>query len=256
MKKLRYNKISFYFNLIFKINHLCLFLFLISIQIKGVFLVYFESLQTDMLNEEASLIDISDYHNLSLIITTDKKIYNGIPPTLKSTTNSSIINISSAVTYNNNYILMACTENYLLSKIDIETGEESPLINYENISLPNYTCSISSKDDYVYISFSYIIIPKYIIQKFYYNNTDNNNETNENIETDDIYNNTSNNTNSNDIANEEAYLQNFLKKIKLVNHENEPFLNRTFNILNYIFEFKEKYLNEIIISFFHANLLI
>ena len=256
MKKLRYKKFSIYLDLILKINHLHLFLFLISIQIKGVYLEYFDSLQTAMLSEESSLIDISDYHNLSLIITTNKKIYTGIPPTHNSTTNSSIINISSAVTYNNNYILMACTENYLLSKIDIETGEESPLINYENISLPNYTCSISSKDDYVYISFSYIIIPKYIIQKFYYNNTDNNNETNENIETDDIYNNTSNNTNSNDIANEEAYLQNFLKKIKLVNHENEPFLNRTFNILNYIFEFKEKYLNEIIISFFHANLLI
>ena len=116
------------FNSILKIINSKIFLFLILIKIKTIFLGYFDSFETNTLNEAVSFIDITDYLNLFPIITTDKKIYTGIPPVERSTTNSKIISISSAITYNNNYFLMACTEDYLLSKINVETGNEIPLV--------------------------------------------------------------------------------------------------------------------------------
>ena len=183
----------------------CHFLiFFILIQIKGILLVYFDSFQTSILNEDASLIDISDYHNLYLLITTDNKIYSGIPPTFKVDTNSSIINISSAVTYNNNYILIACTENYLLSKINIETGEEIYLVPYEYLNLSDSTCSVSTKDDYVYIGLSHI---------------------------------------KTDINSANSYLENTVVKIKLESKDGNPCLDTNFTILNYTFKYKDKNLD-------------
>ena len=188
-----------------KINNYHFLIFFILIQIKGILLVYFDSFQTSMLNENASLIDISDYHNLYLIITTDNKIYSGIPPILKVDTNSSIINISSAVTYNHNYTLIACTDNYLLSAINIETGEEIYLVPYEYLNLPDSKCSLSAKDDYVYIGLSYII-------------TDNSS------------------TNS--------YLENTVIKIKLESNDGIPCLDTNFTILNYTFKYKDNDLDK------------
>ena len=70
-----------------------------------------------------------------------------MPPTQKSVTTSNIINITAAATYDTNYVLLACTGDYFLSKIRINTGEEVPLISYSELSLSiinvNYTCSIS-----------------------------------------------------------------------------------------------------------------
>ena len=76
------------------------FIFLISIQIKQAFNEYFDILQTEDLGNVASLIDIIDYYNIFNIfpnITSEKKIYTGIPPVLKITTTSKIISFSSAV---------------------------------------------------------------------------------------------------------------------------------------------------------------
>ena len=154
-----------YFNLKFKNKHFFFLLFLFLMLIKGLLLDFFDSFEAHILNEDASLIDISDYQNLFPIITIDKKIYTGIPPIEKSRTTSNIISISSALTFNNNYILIACTQDYLLSKINIETGEEIPLVYYGDFQIPNCTCSISAKDFYVYIGISHIITPIITIKK-------------------------------------------------------------------------------------------
>ena len=138
-----------------------LFFFLFSFQKKEILTAYFDSFQTGDLNTKASLIDVTDYYNLSLIITSDNKIYTGIPPTIKVNEISNLRNISSAVTYDENNILIACTENFLLTKINLETGQETPLIYYENISAPDpeNICSISYMDDYVYIGYYHMIFP-------------------------------------------------------------------------------------------------
>ena len=97
------------------------FLMIIGIQLKGVLLNYFESVDQGIISENASIIDITDYHNLSLIITTENKIYTGVPPNIKCNTSSQIINISSAATYNEDNIFIACSKEYLLSNINLET---------------------------------------------------------------------------------------------------------------------------------------
>ena len=138
-----------------------LFFLVFSFQIKEILPAYFDSFQSGELNDKASLIDVTDYYNLSLIVTSDNKIYTGIPPELKVNEISNLRNISSAVTYDENNILIACTENYLLTKINLITGKETPLIYYENISAPDpeNICSISYMDDYVYIGYYYMIFP-------------------------------------------------------------------------------------------------
>ena len=136
--------------------------FLFISQFKEILLNYFENnMQVGILSTQASLIDITDYHKLYLLITTEKKIYTGMPPTQKSVTTSNIISITAAATYDTNYALLACTEDYFLSKININTGVEVPLINYTELNLSienlNYTCSISILNNIVYIGIAQIL---------------------------------------------------------------------------------------------------
>ena len=134
---------------------------IIGFQLKGVLLNYFESVDQGIISENASIIDITDYHNLSLIITTENKIYTGVPPNIKCNTSSQIINISSAATYNEDNIFIACSKEYLLSNINLETGEEESLLTYEQFYLSiislNYSCSICTLDNITYIGISQII---------------------------------------------------------------------------------------------------
>ena len=100
-------------------------------------------------------LDIKDYYNLSIIITESKKIYKGIPPNYQATTNASINKFSSAVTYNTNYLLVACLDDSLLTKININTGNNTSLLDYpykNSTYLPEYYCSISLLDNIVYIT--------------------------------------------------------------------------------------------------------
>ena len=142
---------------------------------------YFNSFRSGNITKNANMIDITDYHKLYLLITTEKKIYTGITPVQISTTNSNIIKISAVATYDTNYIILACSENYLLSKIKIETGEEEPLLTYNKFNLDitnlNYLCSISVLDNIFYIGISQVIsnsLQNNIIKAELVNNIDNN----------------------------------------------------------------------------------
>ena len=145
---------------IFLIN-IKFFLLLISIQIKDSFTEYFETFQQGIISNNASLIDITDYHNIFPFITSEGHIYTGMEPNLKSETNSKLLNISAAATYDNNFILIACTENHLLSKININSGEETSLLSYNQFSLTieslNYSCSICILNNIAYIGIPQII---------------------------------------------------------------------------------------------------
>ena len=59
-------------------------------------------------SDNTELLDVTDNHNLNLIVTTSKKIYTGIPPTEKTTTNAQIINATSIITISEYYLLAAC----------------------------------------------------------------------------------------------------------------------------------------------------
>ena len=107
-----------------------------------------------------NLIDITDYQNQKIFVTTSKKIFKGIPPTLISTTTAKLINTTSIITLNQKYLLAACLEDSLLTKININNGESSSLLNYseieQNLPIPITICSLSAMGEYVYIGYSKI----------------------------------------------------------------------------------------------------
>ena len=153
--------IFFIFNNIITLTYKKIFIFFILTQFKLIFSEYFESFQYGNISINASIIDITDYNDVYPLITTDRQIYAGMTPIKLSVTNSSIINISAAATYNNNYILLACSEKYLLSKINIYTGEEIFLLSYDIFDLSieslNYSCSICYSNNIAYVGIIQII---------------------------------------------------------------------------------------------------
>ena len=108
--------------------------------------------------DEGYILDIKNYHNLTIMLTTSKNIYKGIPPNPEELPDININNYSSVVTCNNNYILIACLDDYLLSKINLNTLIYTPLLSYsdidESLEAPSNICSLSMIDNIVYIAFS------------------------------------------------------------------------------------------------------
>ena len=114
-------------------------------------------------SSDSYLIDINDYDNLGIIMTTSKKIYfiSSIEETPSTSINFdlNVANYSMGATYHNNYLLVACTEDSLLGWVNIEAGESSPLLNYNDISYegktldkPNQICSLSIFENIAYIA--------------------------------------------------------------------------------------------------------
>ena len=141
--------------------------FILFFIIKSISSQINDNYQVYTLDNESNnyLLDIKDYNNLKLIITTSKKIYKGIPPIYKTTTNAELNNCSSTATINNNYILVSCLNDSLLGKINIETGEYEKLVLYSNISNlllnpPNISycsiCSLSIFENIVFIGYTKI----------------------------------------------------------------------------------------------------
>ena len=121
-----------------------------------------DNFQKGVLEQENSyIIDINDYHNLNLIVTTSQKIYTSDSlPNPVLTFPDNVANYSMAATYSKDYILVACLKDYLLGNININTGVSASFLNYENINIedgntlvpPTQTCSLSIFDDYVHIA--------------------------------------------------------------------------------------------------------
>ena len=78
----------------------------------------------------SSILDITDYLNLSLLITSSGNIYNVAPLSFRINTGASLNASSSAAVCNENYILVACLQNSLLTKININNGNFQNLIDY------------------------------------------------------------------------------------------------------------------------------
>ena len=123
----------------------------------------FDNFTKVVLEEESQLIDVNDYNNLNLIVTTLKNIYIGIPPKLKTKTEAKLINTSSVITLNSNYLLAACLQDSLLTKINLNNGNFSSLLNYSdketssyNLDIPITSCSLSIYENIVFIGYSQI----------------------------------------------------------------------------------------------------
>jgi len=139
-------------------------------------------------SENSYFIDINDYHNLNLLITTAKKIYtsDSLPNPITNFT-AKVENYSMAATYNSDYILVACLNDSLLAKININTGDSSNLLDYTDVSIedgntlvpPAQICSLSIFENIVHIAISQsytkddILFNKYYIIKFTLTTDDN-----------------------------------------------------------------------------------
>ena len=128
-------------------------------------------------SSDSYLIDINDYHNLGLIMTTSKKIYfiSSFEETDYNpiTFNLSVSNFSMGATYNNNYLLVACLEDSLLAKININNGESESLLNYgtydgKTLEPPNQICSLSIFENFIYITIANEEIKEETIYNKYY----------------------------------------------------------------------------------------
>ena len=51
------------------------------------------------------LLDVTDYHNLGLIVSSSKSIYTGIPPIKKVETDAALFKFSHLITINTNYLV-------------------------------------------------------------------------------------------------------------------------------------------------------
>ena len=143
-------------------NNISFFLFLIIIQNDFYFSQINDGFSIATL-EESELLEVNDYHNFNLIVTTLKNIYIGIPPSLKVTTNAELINASSLITLNENYLLAACLQDSLLTKININNGDFSSLLGYSDLDssleleIPVTSCSLSILDNTIFVGYSKII---------------------------------------------------------------------------------------------------
>jgi len=146
------------------LSHNCLIILLIFIQkLCFHYCQIYDNFTIDTFEEGSQLLEVKDYNNLELIVTTSKKIYTGIPPELKSTTEAKLINSSSIITLNSNYLLVACLQDSLLTKININDGGFSSLLNYSDIEtsslqfqIPITSCSLSILENLIFIGYTQI----------------------------------------------------------------------------------------------------
>jgi len=146
------------------LSHNCFIILLIFIQKLCLYYCQIYDNFTNAIFEEGSqLIEVKDYNNLKLIVTTSKKIYTGIPPQLKVTTEAKLINSSSIITLNSNYLLAACLQDSLLTKININDGSFSSLLNYSDVEtsslkfqIPITSCSLSIIENLIFIGYTQI----------------------------------------------------------------------------------------------------
>ena len=107
------------------------------------------------------LIDVTDNHNLNLIVSTSKNIYTGLPPTLKTTTTANLISVSSVISVSSTHLLAACLQDSFLTKIRLSDGETTKLLDYSqitspSISVPEKICSLSIYDKTLFIGYTTI----------------------------------------------------------------------------------------------------
>ena len=144
-------------------NKIIIILYIFSLNFGNYSNQISDDFRIQTLEENSQLLEVNDYHNFSLIVTTSKNIYTGIPPTLRTTTKASLINSSSLITLNENYLLASCLEDSLLTKININNGNYSSLLTYSdindenlNLEIPIKSCSLSMIDNIIFIGYSRI----------------------------------------------------------------------------------------------------
>ena len=113
-----------------KIKDIIFILFLFIIHSKTSFSKILDNFKLDENLDTGDLIYVKDYHNLSIVITSSRKIYSGFPPTLKNSFSGGVTGYSNGITCNKNFVLITCLSEHIIKKINLKTGAISnPLMN-------------------------------------------------------------------------------------------------------------------------------
>ena len=163
-----------------------LFFFKEIIFILLIFIILFEvsllktldNFKSEEIEANGDLMHVKDYHNLSLEITTSKKLYMGFPPNLKANLSASITKYSNAITCNSNFIFVTCFQDNIVKKINLKTGKvlDALLSSYTQT---NYkSCAISIKGNSAFIIVSSKINNTITSTIFHYNFANMNDEIN------------------------------------------------------------------------------
>ena len=149
---------------------------LLLFEIKYIFSQIKDNYIQDVLeNGNYEFLDVTDYHDMNIIVSTSKNIYIGIPTIKKVETTAQLISVTSLITINNNYLLAACLQDSLLGKISLTDGSFTSLLDYtdsritQTLDIPITICSLSSIDNTIFIGYSKIE---------YFADTDETNKTN------------------------------------------------------------------------------
>jgi len=97
------------------------------------------------------LMHVKDYHNLSLVITTSKKVYMGFPPNLKYTFSGSTTKYTNAITCNSNFAFITCTQDNIIKKINLKTGKISAAIAGSYTQVNSKKCAVCIQGNSAYI---------------------------------------------------------------------------------------------------------
>ena len=143
-------------------NHIIYIFIIILTLYKKSFQTYFDSFTLGNLTDSGKLVEIRDYKNQYLIISTSKSIYAGLNPELKTVTSAKLKEYSFGATYNKTIILFSCLEDSLLSKVNMTSGEEEQILKYDVLKkvldISEYSlssCSLSIDNEIVYLAISY-----------------------------------------------------------------------------------------------------
>ena len=139
---------------------ICLFFSILSL----IFSQIHDNYYSGILEEgNYDLLDVTDYHNINLVVSSSKNIYTGFPPVKKIETNANLINVTSLITINENFLLAACLQDSFLAKINLSTGNFVSLIDYTNSKIseevegiPSHICSLSNIDNLIFIGYTKI----------------------------------------------------------------------------------------------------
>ena len=143
-----------------RIYHIFFFLY-IFLGIKSILSQIKDNFIQGVLEDESNdLLDVTDYHNLNLIVSMSKNIYTGIPPEKKVSTDAQLISSTYLITINSKYLLAACLHDSLFGKIRLSDGTFTPLLDYTDtristtLEIPDTKCSLSNIDNSIFIGYS------------------------------------------------------------------------------------------------------
>ena len=135
------SKSLFFFNFSYK-N--LLFFIVIALNFQKISSQDFQAFTPNILEEDSDLLEVKDYENVGFIVT-KKNLYSRLNMKSPNTFSSEFPSNSVFATYDESYLLTACTTNSLFGFLNVSSLVEETIYEYSDLGVQSnrYTCSIS-----------------------------------------------------------------------------------------------------------------